>query len=178
MMWYVRLPLVSCSAWSDWLADLFLTSVSLREHSSSTPLQQCRDIPVMIQQMPAECHLCEWSHSSSSWMRLLTTHITLLLKCGWLPEVWMSHVMPLSVEGYCGRQAEDANGLPLCYRLSAVCIAGGLCVTILFNQMWLYSKHSNRLLMINTWAFDTWHGAFILWWIAEVCSCHFAYSLV
>lgn len=114
----------------------------------------------------------EWNHTSSSWMQPLLMHITLLLICR------VSHVMLLSVEHYCGRQTEDVNRLPLCYRLFAVCVAGGLCVMILFNQMWLYSKHSNRLLMINTWALDTWHGAFILCWIAEVCLCHFAYSLV
>lgn len=59
---------------------------------------------------------------------------------------------------YCLQQAEDVNRLPLCYPLSAVCVAGGLSVMILFNQMWLYSKHSNQLQMINTWALDTWHG--------------------
>ncbi len=171
-------PLVSCSAWSDWLADLSLTSVSLREHSSSTPLQQCRDTPSWFSkcQHVVTFWVCEWNHTSCSWMSPLMMHITLLtdvfLKCG------ASHVMLLSAEHYCGQQAEDVNRLPLCYRLSAVCIAGDLCFTILFNQMWLYSKHFNQLLMINIWALDTCHGAFILCWIAEVCLCHFAYSLV
>lgn len=88
VMWYVRLPSVSCSAWSDWLADLSLTSVSLKEHSSSTPLQQCRDTPIMIQQMPADCHLLGlWMKSHQLQLNVADhdAHHSAYL-C--LPEVW------------------------------------------------------------------------------------------
>lgn len=77
---YVRLPLVTCSAWSDWLADLYLTSVFLREHTASTPLQQYRDISIMIQQMAAEMSPFQFVNESS---RSCCTSLCSLVLSSW-----------------------------------------------------------------------------------------------
>lgn len=110
-----------CSA--DQLTSLW-PPVFLREQISS--------VPITTQQIPARMSpfgVHEWSHSSSSWMTLFFLLADVFLK------PWGSWTAIL-----------------LCFRMSAVWVQeASVCVTILSNQMWLYSRHFNQLRMINTW---------------------------